>query len=189
MFEIIPNWHPVFVHFTVALFSASAGFYVLHYVTKYIKRIPAWLSTEFETVARWCLWVVCLITIATVSLGFYAYYTVKHDAVSHAAMTTHRNWALMTASCIILLALWSIRCYVKQIKIMLAFILALLIIGGLLLTTAWYGGELVYRYGLGVMSLPTAEAVGHQHHHDVKNENQIRSKKLDSNNQQHMHEH
>ena len=28
---------------------------------------------------------------------------------------------------------------------------------GLLMTTAWYGGELVYRHGIGVMSLPNAE--------------------------------
>lgn len=31
------------------------------------------------------------------------------------------------------------------------------------MTTGWYGAELVFRYGTGVMSLPQSEVVGHQH--------------------------
>lgn len=189
MLSIIPNWHPIFVHFTVALFSTSAGFYLLHYITKHFPKTPAWLNAELETVARWCLWSASIISIATVSFGFYAYYTVKHDAVSHAAMTTHRNWALLTISMIILLAVWSIRRYRKQIKITLTFILVLLITEGLLLTTAWHGGELVYRYGLGVMSLPTAEEIGHQHTHEMKNQKEINTVKQNSESHNHLHEH
>ena len=29
MIEIIPNWHPVFVHFTVALLSVAVALYLL----------------------------------------------------------------------------------------------------------------------------------------------------------------
>lgn len=36
---------------------------------------------------------------------------------------------------------------------------------GLLLSTAWHGGELVYRYGLGVMSMPKSHGEGHAHEH------------------------
>lgn len=122
--------------------------------------------SEFETVGRWCLWLAALITIGTISAGFYAYYTVKHDAVSHAAMTVHRNWALLTALSIFLMACWSVRRYVKHQKLTLLFVIPLLVVQGLLLTTAWHGGELVYRYGIGVMSLPQAEEVGHQHTQD-----------------------
>ena len=35
----------------------------------------------------------------------------------------------------------------------------------LLGATGWHGGELVYRYGLGVLSLPAAEGEGHDHVH------------------------
>ena len=42
-----------------------------------------------------------------------------------------------------------------------------LVIGVILLgVTAWYGGELVYRHGLGVMSLPESETEGHSHDGD-----------------------
>jgi len=37
MIEIIPNWHLIFVHFTVALFSASVSLYVLVYFIKHLK--------------------------------------------------------------------------------------------------------------------------------------------------------
>jgi uncharacterized membrane protein len=163
MIEIIPNWHPIFVHFTAALFGAAGGFYVLSYLASFSRKMPNTLALEFEIVARWCLWAAALITIATVGAGLYAYYTVKHDAVSHAAMTVHRNWALLTATAIYLIAGWSVWRYYQKIKLTLTFVVALLVVQGLLLTTAWHGAELVYRYGVGVMSLPQAEEVGHKH--------------------------
>ncbi|MCF6301365.1 MAG: hypothetical protein L3J52_09655 [Proteobacteria bacterium] len=39
------------------------------------------------------------------------------------------------------------------------FVIAFLLLG----ITAFKGGELVYRYGLGVMSLPEVEGEGHAH--------------------------
>lgn len=36
---------------------------------------------------------------------------------------------------------------------------------GMVAVTAWHGGELVYRHGLGVMALPEAEA-GHEEGYD-----------------------
>ncbi len=68
---------------------------------------------EFEIVARWCLWLAALSAITTVSAGFYAFYTVKHGAMAHTAKVIHRNWALATASAIVLMAFWSIWRYIK----------------------------------------------------------------------------
>ncbi len=165
MIEIIPNWHPLFVHFTVALFSTAVGFYILSYVTARIPVFQNSLVKEFETVARWCLWVVSLLTIITVMAGLQAYYTVNHDTPSHLAMTNHRNWAIPTAIGIVLVALWSIWRYQKGKAVTVSFLIGLLIVQGLLLSTAWRGAELVFRYGIGVMSLPKPEGVGHNHSH------------------------
>lgn len=170
--EIIPNWHPIFVHFTVALFSTAVFLFFLAYVTSYTKLKSISFFSEIEIVARWCLWLSAVFSIITVSFGFYAYYTVKHDAISHAAMTTHRNWALITASIIVLSTLWSVWRHYKKIKLTLTFLLVILIGEGLLVTTAWHGGEVVYRYGIGVMSLPKVEKVGHQHSHNPKDSQQ-----------------
>lgn len=173
MFEIIPNWHPIFVHFTVALFSVAVFLFVLTHVASYSKLKSTSFFSEFEIVARWCLWFSAVFAIITVAFGFYAYYTVKHDAISHIAMTAHRNWALITASVIVLSALWSVWRHYKKIKLTLTFVFVILIGEGLLVTTAWHGGEVVYRYGIGVISLPRGEEVGHQHSHSKDNQKDV----------------
>lgn len=163
MIQIIPNLHPILVHFTVALFSASVGFYCLSYMfcqATNNSRAKHY-SQEFETVSRWCLWTAALITLMTVAAGLSASTSVKHDEPSHLAMLTHRNWALPTAVVILGLACWSVWRYFRLKIVSFLFLIALLVGQGLLLSTAWHGAELVFRYGLGVISLPKAEA----HHH------------------------
>lgn len=130
--------------------------------------VPNAIKGELEIAARWCLWSGTFITIFTVLAGLYAYNTVNHDTQSHIAMTNHRNWALTTALAAIIIALWSVWRYRKQKVLSISFILTLLIMQGLLLSTAWRGGECVYRYGLGVMDLPETTGVTHMdhHHHD-----------------------
>lgn len=160
MIEIIPNWHPIFVHFTVALFSTSVILYLIGYSAQ---RCDS-LSADITIAARWCLWLASLAVIPTIIAGFYAYNTVNHDGISHAAMTVHRNWALPTAASIIVVSLWSIWRFNRRKSPSLVFIIVLIVVQGLLLSTAWHGGELVYRYGLGVMSLPQHEGEGHEHH-------------------------
>jgi len=161
--EIIPNLHPVFVHFTVALLSVSTGLFIA--LQLFGARLPESLRQQLRSVARWNLWLGAAITLITVAAGFYAYNTVAHDAPSHAAMTDHRNWALATAPLFIGIALWSMVCVWKKKMLGGRFVIALLVAQALLLSTAWRGGEVVYRYGLGVMSLPQSEGVGHAHAH------------------------
>jgi len=159
--EIIPNLHPVFVHFTVALLSVSTALFAL--LQLFGSQLPENLRQQMRTVARWNLWLGAAITVITVAAGFYAYNTVAHDAPSHAAMTDHRNWALATAPLFIAIALWSMVSVWKGKQLGGQFIAALLIAQILLLSTAWRGGEVVYRYGLGVISLPQSEGAGHAH--------------------------
>lgn len=159
MFEIIPNWHPIFVHFTVALLSLSVG---LSVVTQFMNGV---LKEQWQMVMRWCLWFGVGFTVLTGATGLYAYNTVAHDTPSHLAMTEHRNWAIATITLFVVLAIWSAM-WIRQKKALnIAFIVAMVVSGAVLASTAWHGGELVYRYGLGVMSLPKAEGDGHDHSH------------------------
>ena len=152
MIEIIPNWHPIFVHFTVALITISALCYFIGFVSmKYS------FGREFLIVGRWCLWFGAIAAIATVIAGFMAYYSVAHDAPSHEAMTVHRNWAIATFIIILIVAFWSAWLYYKNKAISFTFVLSMVIAFSLVSITAWHGAELVYRYGLGVMSLPKKE--------------------------------
>lgn len=53
-------------------------------------------------------------TIGTVLAGWYAYNTVPHTALSHAAMTDHRNWALSTAHGKCVTYVSGINCYLSN---------------------------------------------------------------------------
>ncbi len=149
--EIVPNWHPIFVHFTIALLSISAVFYLAGLVLK---------REHLLVVARWNLWIGAVATIGTVLAGWYAYNTVTHDGPSHAAMTDHRNWALVTASVFILLALWTFWKQRGAKTVSSTFVVVMLFAAGLLAITGYKGGEVVYRHGLGVMRMPVVEGDG-----------------------------
>lgn len=153
--EIIPNWHPIFIHFTIALFSMAT---LLIASSLFIKGA---FGEKILNCGYMNLWLGCLFTIVTVAAGFHAFYTVVHDEHAHMAMTTHRNWALMTASSFLILTLWSIKLYRDHKKKNIVFIGCLLVATLLLSVTAWKGAEVVYRHGVGVMSLPNPDV--HQH--------------------------
>jgi uncharacterized membrane protein len=160
MIEIIPNWHPVFVHFTVGLLGLAVVFHLA------ARLLPAGgLRRDWSVLARWLLWIGAAFALATAYTGWLAYHSVAHDGPSHAAMKVHRNWALATAGLFVTAALWS--CWRGRTRERAAwpFVVVLLVGGGLLASTAWHGAELVYRHGLGVMSLPQVEDGGHAHQH------------------------
>lgn len=161
MLNILPNWHPIFVHFTVALLTVAAG---MHLVSHFVTRPE--LRNQLTIAARWNLWIGIGATLLTVAAGWYAFNTVNHDEPSHLAMTVHRNWAMGTLAVFLVIAAWEYYLYRHGKGKGWLFTALLVIAAILLLSTAWHGGELVYRYGLGVMSLPKAEGSGHSHHHD-----------------------
>ncbi len=149
--EIIPNWHPIFVHFTVGLLSISALLYLAGLVLK---------KQNLLIAARWNLWIGAAMTVGTVLAGLYAYSTVAHDGPSHAAMTDHRNWALPTAGIFVVLALWAAWTQRGAKVVSPVFVAVMLLASGLLAVTGYKGGEAVYRHGVGVMRMPKIHGDG-----------------------------
>ncbi len=164
--EIIPNYHPILVHFTIALLSISVVFYVVRLVLPINHR---WRE-QWLNMANWSLWTGCLFAIATVIAGWFAYNSVAHDTPSHAAMTLHRNWAIPTAVLFLLIGFSSIRLAISNKLPGFKFISVSIVAAIMLMVTGWLGAEAVYRYGLGVMSLPKVEAGadGHNHSHGAE---------------------
>lgn len=155
---IEPNIHPVLVHFAYALSVSSAGCYLT------LKLIPAGRRRDsLRPAADWMLAFSAFAILATVAAGFQAYYSVAHDGPSHEAMTTHRNWAVPSATAILVLAFWRWRTRAKSVTGLFTALLGLAALS--LSVTAWWGGHIVYNYGLGVSSLPSVTGDGHDHDH------------------------
>lgn len=160
--EIIPNLHPLLVHFPIALVSVSAFF---HVATLALRGNPA-CARHCVVLAHATLWLGALAALPTAFIGWQAFNSVNHDEAGHVAMLAHRAWALSTLAVLTVLAGWDV--WRSKMDAIPAKWFAGAVVGawGLIAVTAWHGGELVYRYGLGVMSLPVAEtghAQGHEH--------------------------
>ena len=161
--EIIPNLHPLIVHFPIALTTVSAVFHIAAVATRGTS-----IFSNFAILARTLLWLSALSVLPAVFFGWQAYNSVTHDDVSHATMLIHRNWALGTSILLIILAGWDV--WRNKVGSPTAWWFVISEIGAwsMVVITAWHGGELVYRHGLGVMSLPVPQGgVGHGHHSDT----------------------
>lgn len=158
MIEIIPNLHPAVVHFPIVLTSAAVFFTALGRI------FNGWpYAAQCRLTGRWMLWGAALFALAAAMFGWFAFNSVTHDDVSHAAMILHRNWALGAVTALLVLAAWDVW-RGRSGKMPSYGFLGLLVIAWLLvMSTAWHGAELVYRHGLGVMSLPEPEGQGHEH--------------------------
>lgn len=163
--DILPNWHPVFVHFTVGLLFMSVALFL---AAALIRKEP--IHGQLLTVACWNLWLGTLVTVGTLLAGFYAFNTVPHQfEAQHLAMLDHRKWALGTAALFVFLAFWSListlrgrGAFTGWVNVM--FLALLLAAGASLAATGYKGGELVFRHGLGVMAQPVAQEEHHDSH-------------------------
>lgn len=153
---IVPNWHPVIVHFSVALLTTAT---VVLFIAMFKKQTG--INDRLLIAGRTMFWIGFGALVLTVLAGLQAYYSVGHDAPSHRAMTDHRNWALATLAISIVAAglMW-------REKLNGIIMTVLVISTTMLLITAYKGGDLVYRYGLGVMSMPEITGDGHDHDHE-----------------------
>lgn len=148
MSEIIPNWHAIFVHFTVALFSISAIFFILSKFAMNWRLEDQWLAVGY-----WSLWSGMLLSSGTAVAGWYAFNAVTHDASAYAVMIFHRTLAYLCLGVYVCLGFWAMLGFKAKKQPSVLFVFLLTLSGGLLYATVWYGDQLVFRHGLGVRPL------------------------------------
>ncbi len=158
---ILPNYHPAIVHFPIALTIIS----FLLSLGSYVKRDHP-VSSQLAAAGHFTLWIAAISAGIAVLFGWLAYNSVNHDDAGHAAMLLHRSWAVPTAIGLILLAGWDAWKYRVNELISVPMLLLLFLLSQSIAITGWLGGELVYRHGIGVLSLPASEGTGHSHHHE-----------------------
>ena len=159
--QIIPNFHPMVVHFPIALTLIA----FLLSLAAYVRRNHP-TSSQFAAAGHFTLWLAALGAATAVLFGWLAYNSVNHDDAGHVAMLLHRAWAVPTAIGLVLLASWDAwKHRVHELMSVPALIL-LFVLAETVAVTGWLGGEVVYRHGIGVLSLPASEGIGHSHHHE-----------------------
>jgi uncharacterized membrane protein/Spy/CpxP family protein refolding chaperone len=149
----IYHWHPIFVHFTLALLSASVLFYFAARLTgntEWRRRLVA--GAEMN------LWGGTALTVLTVIFGWLAFASVPHEEAAHEVMEVHRALALATFGWFAVLALWSAwhRRHVRYPSIPFLTAMVIGLVG--LLLTGMRGGELVFEHGLAVARATTSES-------------------------------
>ncbi|PAU77046.1 hypothetical protein CK501_15105 [Halovibrio salipaludis] len=148
MIEIIPNWHPVWVHFPIALLSMATVFFLLGLI------LSGRAGENVTSAARWNLVLGCFLLLPTLVTGYLAYNSVAHDGPGHQAMERHMTAAWVTVAVFALAAVlaWLDRRRTRGASVLLA---AVMLVGTAAVgVTGYLGAENVYRHGLGVERLP-----------------------------------
>jgi uncharacterized membrane protein len=158
-FEIIPNLHAVAVHFPIALTLLAFVFHLLAYIRKDHQN-----SAMLAAAGHYTLWVAAVSALITVLLGWQALNSIaNHDDAGHAAMLLHRAWAIPTAVILALMAGWDAWRYKVTELISVPMVIVLFLVTQAIAVTAWLGGEVVYRHGIGVISISTPGQSTHDH--------------------------
>jgi uncharacterized membrane protein len=149
----MPNLHPILVHFTVALFFAAVAFDIIGHLTKNESlKSAGWWNLLFATVAA----------IASVVTGLSAANTLPHTDQIHEIMEIHETVGLIVLGILIGLFIWrGLNRGALPTKPAGIFLIAGIVGVGLLSVGAFYGGEMVYRHGMGVA--PMMEHITAQH--------------------------
>ena len=143
--EIIPNWHPLAVHFPIALVITAT----LLLLGGRLRPATPLLAAS----ARLLLQIAAPAALLAAALGWQAYLTVAHDSAGHLVMTRHRDWALLCTASLLVLTLWDALRQRAGLAVHVALLPALLVLSGGFGMTGWLGGEMVYRHQVGVLPL------------------------------------
>jgi len=135
--------HPVVVHFPIALLSTSVLFELLGL---YFRR------DDFRRIGFWLLMVGMTAGIIAAGFGVWGEDAAKKLGVPESAIETHESFAVSTLITFGLLLIYRWRIRERWTPIHNKIYLAGALAGVLLLgTTGYLGGDLVYRYGAGVL--------------------------------------
>lgn len=136
------NYHPLFVHFPIALWLAALLFEALAQIRG---------KDELHRVARWLLYAGTLTGFAAAGTGLLAEESVPEAGPAHEVMETHE--LLMQVSMSVAIALCLYAFFLRTIAAAWArkvFLAGLVVLAVLLTLGADRGAQLVYQYGVGV---------------------------------------
>ena len=138
----ISNVHPLFVHFPIAFLLGATGFYFAGAMFRKDSLVAA---------GKWALFAGALTAIITVWTGLKAAEVVAHDEEVHQIMMKHQMLGFIVVGMSALLSLWVLLSKANiPVKGRKLFLAGLLLLSGVILQQADFGGRMVFLKGTGV---------------------------------------
>jgi len=145
---LLPGWHPMVVHFPLALvFTAT-----LSLLAARLLRGESYAAT-LATVGTWNLCLGAVAALFALATGLAAMIDLHVGVTARQAVSLHVKWAVFTTLALVLLAVWRGAGSAQESRPSWIFVVLLLLASAALIATGYRGGENVYRYGVGVQRL------------------------------------
>jgi uncharacterized membrane protein len=138
------NLHPLIVHFPIALLLTSTGFYWAGLI---------WKGRGFDKVAWYTLLLGVIGTAVTIISGLIAAKNVPLDSPAMQTLTTHKLLGIATFIIFGMqtVCAWRSQGVYSSGKRVLHTIIQLIGVA-LIIAVGYFGGELVYNFGIGVLA-------------------------------------
>ncbi len=148
------NFHPLFVHYPIALLSVFVLVEFLGVVFKCETCLKA---------GSWFLYFGTLAAIAAVAAGYYAASTVPHPESVHDIMEDHEHIMVAVLIMSLVLSFWRLfaRRTLSSAKTHLVYLFVAFVMFVTMSFGADYGGLMVYKYGVGGTAVK--QPTGHLH--------------------------
>lgn len=142
---LLPEWHPMVVHFPLALGVSATVFLLAARLVRDEHR-----AATLATVGTWNLCVGAVAALFALGTGVAAMLDLQVGAAARQAISLHLRWAIFTTLALVLLAVWRGAGNPSNSRPTWAFLLVLSAATAALIVTGYRGGQNVYRYGIGV---------------------------------------
>ncbi|HEX4152354.1 MAG TPA: DUF2231 domain-containing protein [Steroidobacteraceae bacterium] len=142
-----PEWHPIAVHFPLALVLTGAA-------ALSASRIDALgrYSAALATVGTWNVCLGAVGALFALGTGLAAVVSLHVDAAARAAVALHVKWAIFASMALLLVAVWRGAGSAPDARPSPWFLALLWVVAAALIVTGFHGGQNVYRYGVGVQA-------------------------------------
>ena len=142
-----PEWHPMAVHFPLALVVTGAIFLLAARLLRQPRH-----SATLAIVGTWNLCLGAIAALFALGTGLAAMIGLNVDLAARQAISLHVKWAIFTTLVLVLLAVWRGAGTAQESRPSWIFVVVLSAATAALIFTGYRGGENVYRYGVGVHS-------------------------------------
>ena len=147
--------HPIMVHFTIALLSVG---FLCDFLARFTK------NESLKSAAWWNLLFGFFAIIVTVLTGLLAERSVPHTHIAHDILEIHETLGFTALGIFAVLLIWESLIRANVFTKFISLSMVLWLIGVLVIFTGgYYGGRLVYEFGVGVKGVVQKTELEHKH--------------------------